>query len=243
MFKSTLNQAYLGTAIILLLLVLLASNPCKKLKYKALHDSDIDKKTIRIQTKDDIIFMDPNSVDIYLKRIKFNLLKLSNIKLDRNRHNIQVNIDISYINNVNNDISQFISYNKELDSNYTTEQELIQQSVIKSTELEYGTGTDEIQPIYELLSNIDIIRNLIKTKSRINGVLNLYKLDQVVYLMYQNNKKNQHHNYKGEYHLNNNISTNDIKHKENSTSPCIRKFENSHHHTDRTYTADVVQFS
>ena len=80
MFKSTLNQAYLGTAIILLLLVLLASNPCKKLKYKALHDSDIDKKTIRIQTKDDIIFMDPNSVDIYLKRIKFNLLKLSNIK-------------------------------------------------------------------------------------------------------------------------------------------------------------------
>lgn len=197
----TINYTYLGVSVVLLIITYYTLRKTKSSIQKIeLDESNIERKSILVKTKNGDIKMDPNIFEMHMNRMKKNIIKLNenltasdcvNIKehLIRAKKNTKSYINLNY-NNVDSDFCDMGSRFKLVDDYILQERELLRKKLSNRTQQENidDSGTDNLRySLLELLIDIDIILFLIRSSLCKQGKLDLSIMDQLLLELYRTN--------------------------------------------------------
>jgi hypothetical protein len=195
-----INYYYCCTAVILLLICYYFLQSTKHtLHVKELDKSNIQNKTITVQTKNGEAKMDPNVFEIHLKKMKDDIIELNtncsfsdcdDIKkyLDKTKTDTQSYINVN-VNDVNPEFCDITSKLALTDDHVLQERELLKKKLTNSTESDSvaDNTSDRIRySILELLIDIDIILFLVRSSLCKTGKLDLSNIDSLILELYKN---------------------------------------------------------
>ena len=193
------NYSYLTVSIIVLIICYyFLQSTQSKLHEKIVIDNDNQKKTIKVQTANGEIYMDPNIFEMHMTRMKNNI-----IELQKNLSYKDCNELKQYVDNIKKNTNSYIDINTNSSSDFCDihsrtdliDDYILQERDILKKKLESNAETtlDNTSPdnikhsILELVVDIDIILLLVRSSLCKNGKLDLSSIDNLILELY--NKK------------------------------------------------------
>jgi hypothetical protein len=194
----SVNYKYLGITIIFLIFTIFYLQNIKKgIQRKAIETSY--NSTIKVLTQKGEIYMDPNIFEMYLTRLKNNIISLhqkfdkSNCQhlkqyLNKSKINTKQYIDIN-TKNVNPLFYDMNNQNNIFNNGILQEKELLKNKLANKTEGDNNDESDESDKLryqlLELITDIDLILLLIRLSMCKKGAIDLSCLDQIILELYR----------------------------------------------------------